>query len=382
LNTFANVMKSLRYRYSLHYDLSWRMWTSSFRYLIYIFSRVLGKPNNRIDISMIIAKEFVEKFTSVNSLRTVNLIAPKEENPIDVAANCFERYGFYPISFVLMRDTDINQSFPDKTKLISHVIPGNSYSFDNESELYREYRNSEFAFTFKKCGWDSYRNLEIISQKAFPLYLDVKSIPRFSMTFYPKKQIQQVTELFLESPVRLSEDFRQNFFHSALSVLNTQFLAQYLISCVRSEPRSVLFYDESLDLFKGDYQSMMILKSLTKIPNIELTLVQKLDYLFFSGVDKSDLYGRGFGYVGLLEDVEVYRKEDFKITDIETFDWIVVGSAARNLKFILSLNSRLRDKIILIWGEDRSPTRSELKLLQSKSQHIFVREIHHPFVVP
>jgi hypothetical protein len=78
----------------------------------------------------------------------------------------------------------------------------------------------------------------------------------------------------------------------------------------------------------------------------------------------------------------VYRKEDFKTTDIETFDWIVVGSAARNLKFILSLNSRLRDKIILIWGEDRSPTRSELNLLQSKSQHIFVREIHHPFVVP
>ena len=358
------------------------MWSSSFSYLIYLVLRIVGKPNNRIDKSMTVAKNFVENFPSINALRTVKLITLKEENPIDVAANCFERYGFYPISFVLMRDTDIDQGIPEKTKLISNVIPGNSYSFDYESELYNEYRNSEFAFTFKKCGWDSYRNIEIISQRAFPLYLDLKRIPRFCMTFYPKKHIQQVTELFLESPVRLSEDFRQNFFHSAFSFLNTQFLAQYLISCVRIEPRSVLFYDESLDLFKGDYQSMMVLKSLTKIPNVELTLVQKLDYLFFSGVDKSDLYGRGFGYVGLLEDVELYRKEDLTITDIETFEWIVVGSAARNLKFISSLSSRLRNKIILIWGEDRSPTRNELKLLQSKSQHIFVREIHHPFVVP
>jgi hypothetical protein len=347
-----------------------------------LLARVTGKPNNRIIKNIEFAEKSILRKTDEFSIQSLSPALIPEDSPLDIATICFNKYGFYPISFVLMRDMQITRSPHDKTKLISEVIPGNPYSFENEHEMYSEYQESEFAFTYRKCGWDSYRNIEILSHYAFPLYLEVKNIPRFCMTFYPKKQIQHVTQRFLKSPFHLSEDFKETFFDSALSQLNTSFLIEYLIKCVGFHPKSVLFFDESLDIFKGDYQSMMTLKSLTKIPNVNLTLVQNLDYLFSYEVDDSDLYGRGFGYKGMLEGVDVNRQRKIADDCFEEFDWIVVGSAARNMKFIENIDSHLRNRLILVWGEDRPPMRKELKFLKSKSDHIFIREINHPFVVP
>lgn len=382
LETLKKMMKSLQFRFDLYYDLYPGAWRYLLSYASYVFLRVIGFSNNRIEKNIEICELLTQSYSSYNVSNSLNLRLEKEVSPFDLAKACFELHGVYPISFVLMRESYVQNNSEPKGQLISKVIPGKPYSFSEENQLYEEYRNSDFAFTFRKCGWDSYRNLEILFQRCFPLYLDAKKIPRFCMTFYPKNQIQRVTESFLASPFSLSKDFKENFFSTALKQLDSRFLGEYLLSCVGFLPKKILFYDENLDIFRGDYQSMMTLKALFQIPDVEVTIVQELEYLFSRQYDQDDLYGRGFGYRGLLDGVKVRREANFNIQLLDYFDWVVVGSAARNMNFIQSLDSRLSDKTLMIWGEDRPPTRKELHILRSKSKHCFVRELTHPFVVP
>ena len=55
---------------------------------------------------------------------------------------------------------------PEKTKMLSNMIPGNlsTYIYDNEIDYYNEYRSSYFAITMKKHGWDCLRHYEIMTQ--------------------------------------------------------------------------------------------------------------------------------------------------------------------------------------------------------------------------
>jgi hypothetical protein len=386
LNPFAlsyfsssKVFGSIRRRLNSTYDLCLKDTREIPKFLFYLLKRMFAFENNRVNKTIKKCNSILEQ-SKKGAKREIDIKLLVEENPIDIAKNCHNRFGFYPISFISMRDINPKVATAEKRNLLSSVIPGSRYGFDSEEKLYEEYASSHFSFTFKKCGWDSYRTVEILSQGSIPIYLGIDSVPRFCMTFYPKRNIKLLTRKFLTAPYTLSQESKLEFLRFSWERLGAKFLGNYLFEMQNSIPQNVLFYDEHLDIFKGDYESMMVLKGLSSLPGVNVFTPQELTYLFDYSVDSSDLYGMGFGYKGMLEGSSVKKiGPNFKTVD---FDLLVIGSVARNWNFLLGLEEKNKSKIILIWGEDHSPSRTELKLMREKSDHIFVREINHPFVIP
>jgi len=61
-----------------------------------------------------------------------------------------------------------------------------TYIYDNEKDYYQMYRDSKFALTSKKGGWDTLRHYEILANRCVPLFVDINSCPKNCMWNYPK----------------------------------------------------------------------------------------------------------------------------------------------------------------------------------------------------
>jgi hypothetical protein len=105
----------------------------------------------------------------------------------------------YPISFSVP-SCKIVDTIPFKTRLLAHIIPGDTrtYIYDNESDYYQGYRESWFALTCKKAGWDCMRHYEIIANGCIPLFLDLHQCPPCTLTTFPKELILQSNLLYFQ----------------------------------------------------------------------------------------------------------------------------------------------------------------------------------------
>lgn len=381
IQSFVEQTRSLVIRFQTKHDLYVQSFSEIPRFLTYVCKRLLGKSNLRMIQAQESCTAIAKKIEQRRDFPSREIEFPREVSPWDAATNCFQRHGFYPISFVSINS--IKQ--PDtgiRPQMFSRIIPGVAYEFFDEDSYYDSYANSEFAFTYKKNGWDSFRNLEIISSGAVPLYLDAKSIPRFIMTFYPKEYLSSLMTEFRESQFRLSHASKQFFFDWCLKYLQTQFLYEYLRELSSFSGREILFLDDSLD-GRPDYMSMMVLISLVRHHDSKVYLTRKYRYLTEGTKFTSEqfLYGRGFGYRGRLVGASniVFSKE---VEILRGFTGeVVIGNVNRNMAKLNELN-KSKMKTISIWGEDFAPRKSVLKLMQQNSHRIFIRELNHPFVIP
>ena len=357
------------------------------RFIFYLVKRSVTGNNKRVDrsITTCIKIQNTSILVTKNNLlyeRTLELPwNSTEKSPWNSAFVCHRKFGFYPISFVGFREASIFGQVPKKINLISPIIPGQRYSFDDESQYLKEYQEAIFAFTFRKSGWDSYRNIEILENSCIPIFLDADHIPRFSMTFYPKYDLYQISRKFQDNPFKVETSNLLEWITSARRFLTPSFLYNYISSFVNFDTGAkLIFLDESLD-GRPDYQSLMVLFSLVKNHGSELDTLWDYRYLFEDIDNKEILYGKGFGYYRQLVDYKINNIIG-SAYDLEDYDFIVIGSCSRNLNLVSHLPSRVRHKVVLIHGEDFPPTRKELKLFHEKSDHIFIRAIDHPFVVP
>lgn len=109
-----------------------------------------------------------------------------------------------PIQFCIPKDK-MATSFT-KTKYIASLIPGNTstYTFNTEQDYYNEYKNSTFAITTKKAGWDCLRHYEILGNGCIPVFnpLDnkeenlLKNCPINTMHLFPKSIVNQMTHIY------------------------------------------------------------------------------------------------------------------------------------------------------------------------------------------
>ena len=90
-----------------------------------------------------------------------------------------------------MPSNKIVTDIPFKKKFLSSLIPGDgsTYIYKTEESYYNEYKQSLFATTFKKAGWDCMRHYEIIANGCIPYFPHIESCPEFSLYFFPKALI-------------------------------------------------------------------------------------------------------------------------------------------------------------------------------------------------
>ena len=373
------ILRFLRF-FGRTYDFSIVNLAEITHFLRYIVTSAFISPNQRVNKFEKYCHIFSQNVSVKTFLPVKHLDLPTEVDPLKIAKISLERHGTFPISFVAI-DSMQNVENHSKSRLISSIIPGQPYLFHNEEDYYFNYLNSHFAFTFKKCGWDSFRNVEIISHGSIPLYLHAKKIPRFTMTFYPKKSMSLIARKFLEEPFIMSDDSTNLFFESCQKYLQTSYLYYYLNELVGIQGKDILYLDDSLDS-RPDYLSMMVLISLARYHDLKVHVTKNYRYLTTNETFESEdfLYGRGFGYRGRLSGNQNLTLMDE--SQVDQFEGIVIiGNVLRNKKSLAIFSNRGKT-LVSICGEDLAPSRSELNFIQNASSHVFLRELNHPFVVP
>ena len=105
----------------------------------------------------------------------------------------------FPFSMCIP-DECIAKSIPEKKFLLASLIPGDmsTYIFDkySEKEYNDMYKESRFAITKMKGGWDCLRHYEILMNGCIPLFKNLNECPKYTLTTYPKHLNDEAYNLY------------------------------------------------------------------------------------------------------------------------------------------------------------------------------------------
>jgi len=312
--------------------------------------------------------------------KEIDLYFENESLIWSVAEKCHVQLGVWPISLSYPFSTV--ETIGPRKSLVSKIIPGDAYSFEDYQKYLDSYRQSYFGITHKKGGWDCFRHLEIMFSGAIPLMADALDIPEFSMVHYPKKELGQVFGEFVREARDPSDNVRQGFQRHFNKFLTTEAMAGYLLRCSGLlASKKILFIDTRLGS-SPDHFSFLTLIGLVQLKGCNVSVLSPVPYIWADWNGSEDkLYGRGFGYTRILDSQsrneisDSYSKVRRQISD-GVFDAVVFGSIMRNTKIFSYLQPVLDPKnTLLINGEDL-PTPSEtIEKLVNTGSHIFIRSL-------
>ena len=89
-------------------------------------------------------------------------------------------------------DECIVSEIPKKMRFLAPYLPGSKYSFapGQEAEYYQMYRDSMFAITQKKGGWDCLRHYEIMANGCMPIFMGLDKCPTATLYNFPKELVK------------------------------------------------------------------------------------------------------------------------------------------------------------------------------------------------
>jgi hypothetical protein len=143
-----------------------------------------------------------------------------------------KRQGVFPISFAIPT-MKFNPSFV-KERDIAYCDPRDrrTYIYNDEDSYYFGYKQSSFAITTRKAGWDCLRHYEILANGALPLFLDIENCPESTMTTFNKDICKKILkDMNRETASTIYEKYAEAFIdyakknNTTLALGNT-FLAQ------------------------------------------------------------------------------------------------------------------------------------------------------------
>jgi len=296
------------------------------------------------------------------------------------ARRCHALLEVWPISFSYPRLRPLDSGQPKE--VVSRIIPGVPYAFEDEDTYLREYSSAALALTHRKAGWDCFRHVEILAAGSVPLMPDIEAIPRFSMLHYPIQAMKQVARNAMYREIHPGSVTREAFRAYTQRFLTSEAMASYLLRVTGLQTaESVLFIDPALR-DSADYLSLLSLIGLKQLLGARCAAWPEVDYVYKDCTrETSGLYGRGFGYSRVLD--PGCRSSEYalnigieRVVDSLEPDVIVIGNVARNMDVALRLRAVFpMTRTIWLHGEDYPPSDSEAKTLRESGAHVFVRSI-------
>jgi hypothetical protein len=268
-------------------------------------------------------------------------------------------------------------------KFVSNNVPNGEHSYkfthEQEREYNEEYRNSWFAHTQKKGGWDCLRHYEIMANGCIPFFPNLENCPKNTLTHFPKELILETNKLFekfnglTERSVgkdQISASCEEKFTTEEIDMLDkystlvlnytrehcsTSAAAKYFLNVLASQKQTIL--DQCYLYSKVSLQVNLMetnILSHKKIKNIllvrcnigvnytrellwiglknlkgvteskqglenECVLVEypKIDYLYdsFPEEQKKNLYGNGFTYSRKIKETDSAGLNDYEIIE-------------------------------------------------------------------
>jgi len=268
----------------------------------------------------------------------------------------------FPIQFSIPEVKIVN-SIPEKDRDFASLIPGNTstYIYQEEADYYQGYQRSYFALTWKKGGWDCMRHYEILANGCIPYFIDLDKCNPNTMVYLPKQLIWEAMHLPGVSYPNIDHTkFDKAKYYEILNkliahtraYLTTRNMAQYMMSVLDYRGSGKILY-LSKDV-SPDYLRECVLIGLKDLFGSRIVDFPKIDFLYnnYEG-DIKLLYGKGFSYTKILDDVWVDRSIIEERIKNKEFDLIVYGSVHRGLLYHdLVCQTYPPHKIIYVCGED------------------------------
>jgi hypothetical protein len=294
----------------------------------------------------------------------------------------------HPITFCIPEEK-IVKSILMKTKILSSLIPGRieTYIYNTEEEYYNEYRQSFFAITTKKSGWDCMRHYEIIANGCIPYFPNIEQCPPYTMALLPKTLFIQGNQLFNQfshkninelttNDIKVYSELLVQFLDYTRENLTTHHMANYMIEKSGIENVSRILY-LSGDM-NPDYLRCLLLHGCKERFGSNCHDYPKVSHLYESNpINYRHLYGKGITYSNLLEHslhndmLDTRIEEDIKN---KYYDLVVYGSYHRGMPLYNLICSVYRpNEIILVCGEDIH--QCDYNEWVNKGHHVFVREL-------
>jgi len=277
----------------------------------------------------------------------------------------------YPIGFSI-HSSKITDEIPEKKRLLAPLIPGNTstYIYNTEKDYYDAYKESYFAITHCKGGWDCMRHYEILACGCIPLFPDLENCPSKTMTHFPKEIILQTNQIYnimskSDDPMTLADqmNLKELYIKPLLQLTKMQMtnvaLAKYILE--KSDHMDVKRIKRILYLSGDtdpDYLRCVTLTGFKELFGTECHDYPKIDHIYTDYPEELTihLYGRGLSYTRLVE--PSMRNETYDDTvedDIKNhrYDLIIYGSYHRGMPLWNEVNAAYDKKdVVLMCGED------------------------------
>jgi len=272
-----------------------------------------------------------------------------------------------PINFSFPKEKIVT-SIPPKNLLLAPLIPGNkaTYIYKNEFTYYNQYKQSLFAITCKKGGWDCLRHYEIMACGCIPVFLNINDCPSNTMSLLPKNLFLEANTLYdslkYKSFNQLTTDeltscyiLIQKFLDYLINNLTTENIANYIIKSTIniSNPKILYLSGNSYP----DYLKDLTLHGFKNIYKSNFHDYPKITHMYSDFIgNKNNLYGRGMTYSKTINsNLFLDLSENIIINNITThfYDAIIYASYHRGMPFFDIVKQYYDDsKIILLCGED------------------------------
>jgi len=294
----------------------------------------------------------------------------------------------YPITFSIPIEKLCNCD-TEKKKILSNLIPGNiaTYIYNTEEEYYNEYRESYFAITTKKAGWDCLRHYEILANGCIPYFINIEECPKNTMGLLPKELLLKSNKLYetiknkninelTQEEIDKINILKTDLFKYTKHYLTTNKIAIYILQTTNYRHVSNILY-LSGDI-KPDYLRCLTLHGFKEIFGNNCHDYPKIPHIYRSdNINYNKLYGKGFTYTNLLD--QSLRNDNLDNTIVEDiqnkkYDIIIYGSYHRGMPYYdLICKIYKPNEIILLCGEDIH--NCNYKYYLNKGHYIFVREL-------
>lgn len=291
----------------------------------------------------------------------------------------------HPISFCFPAEKVVTEIYK-KTKVLSSLIPGNmdTYIYNNETDYYNEYRQSLFAMTTKKGGWDCMRHYEIMANGCIPYFPNIEECPVNTMALLPKDLFIQGNALYEKYKDANIDDIDLNECNELIDKyltyvkehLTSVQMAKYILDKAQASTASKILF-LSQDMYP-DYLRCLIIPGFKAAFGSDCHDYPKIPHIYKTDtIDYSSLYGKGITYTNLIDSTTHNDSLDQTIEkDIQNnyYDLVIYGSYHRGMPYYdLVYKSYSPDKIILLCGEDIHYC--NYKEWTDKGHHVFVREL-------
>lgn len=240
----------------------------------------------------------------------------------------------FPLPYAIP-DECVVTSVPHKTQYMSEVVPGtrSNYTFSagQEEAYYQQYRDSRFALSPRKGGWDCLRHYEILAAGCVPVVDGIEHAPKETMVSLPRALIIEGRALLpwqdTEEQQKRYDALVEKLLGHVRAHCTTSALAEYFLGCVDAPKNPKVLM---LNCHPGEnYTRELLSIGLRRRLGADFLEVPRNDVLY-KGANLGTYYGNGFTYGGRLEDIPLDRTHISERLRAHAWDLIIFGKNGRD----------------------------------------------------